>query len=95
MRRHAEKLERFSDSIISCRVTVESPHKHQHKGVIYHITIDIRTPGDEIVVSRMPDDDHSHEDVYVAIRDAFKAAERQLKEHLRIRRGDVKKHQSR
>ncbi len=92
VRKHAKKLEQFNESIISCQVTVESPHKHQHKGVLYHVVIDVRVPGDEIVVSRMPDDEHAHEDVYVTIRDAFKAAQRQVREHLRIRRGHVKKH---
>jgi ribosome-associated translation inhibitor RaiA len=38
-------------------------------------------PGKELVVSRDPGDVHAHKDVYVAIRDAFDAAERQLAEH--------------
>jgi ribosome-associated translation inhibitor RaiA len=32
----------------------------------------------------------AHEDVYVAIRDAFDAAARQLEDHARKLRGDVK-----
>ena len=92
VRKHAEKLELFRDDIVSCRVTVESPHKHQRKGRLYHIVIDVRTEGDEVAVSRMPDDESAHEDIYVAIRDAFKAARRQLQDRLKIRRGHVKKH---
>lgn len=91
-REHAEKLEQFHDQIISCRVSIEAPHKHQNKGILYHVTIDIRVPGDEIVVSRMPDDEHAHEDVYVAMRDAFNAARRQLKQYVQKRRGQVKRH---
>ena len=93
VRKHARKLERFHQDIVSCRVTVEAGHKHRHKGNIYHIVVDVRTPGDEIVVSRMPDEEHAHEDVYVAIRDAFDAAQRQLQDRLAIRRGHVKKHE--
>jgi ribosome-associated translation inhibitor RaiA len=92
--KHAKKLELFRDDIVSCRVTVEAPHKHQHRGNIYHIVVDVRTEGDEVVVSRMPDDEQAHEDIYVAIRDAFKAARRQLQDQIKIRRGHVKKHET-
>jgi hypothetical protein len=42
------------------------------------VRIDLTVPGAELVVSRDPELDHGHEDVYVAIRDAFDAARRQL-----------------
>jgi cold shock CspA family protein len=32
------------------------------------------------------------EDIYVALRDAFDAAKRQLEEHIRLQRGDTKLH---
>ena len=56
------------------------------------ITVESRTRGDEIAVSRMPDDEQAHEDVYVAIHDAFDAARRRLQDRLNIRRGFVKTH---
>ena len=64
-----ERLERYTDEIIGCRVV-----------------------GEDIFVSRNPEDDHSHEDIYVSIRDAFDAAERQLKKYAEQRRGQVKRH---
>jgi ribosomal subunit interface protein len=88
----AQKLERFADRILSCRVTVEAPHKHHKKGNVYHVVIDVRMPGGEIVASRDPGQHHAHEDVYVAIRDAFKAARRQLEDRVRVKRGRVKAH---
>ncbi len=91
--KRAEQLERFGDRIVSCRVTIEAPHKHHHKGNLYHVKVDIRTPGGEVVASRHPDEHHAHEDVYVAIRDAFKAARRQLQDQVRERRGKVKTHE--
>ncbi len=94
IRKRAEQLERFADKIMSCRVTIEAPHKHHHKGNLYHVTIDVRTPGGEIVASRSPDEQHAHEDVYVAIRDAFKAARRQLQDLVREKRGKVKSHEA-
>ena len=42
----------------------------------------------------MPDDKHAHEDVYVAIRDAFDAARRQLQDQLRESQGKVKAHET-
>ena len=93
VRERAEKLDRFSDNIMSCRVVVEAPHKHQHKGGIYVVHIDLTLPNKEVTVSRAPGLNHAHEDVYVAIRDAFDAAQRQLEDHERRRRGDVKAHE--
>ena len=92
VREKAARLERFSEHVTSCRVTVEAPHKHKHKGTIYEVKIDITVPGSEIVVSKHPGENHAHEDVYVAIRDAFDAAKRQLEDHVRRRRHQVKRH---
>lgn len=92
-RKRAQKLERFVDDIVSCRVTIEAPHLKQHHGNLYNVSVDVRVPGKEIVVSRSPDDDHACEDVYVALRDAFDAARRQLQDYQRERRGRVKQHE--
>lgn len=92
IRRRAEKLEQFAADIVSCRVTVEAPHKHHRQGRLFRVGIDVRLPGTEIVVNRDPSEHHAHEDVYVAIRDAFRAARRQVQDAVRRRRGDVKNH---
>ena len=88
IRDKADKLDEFFDRIMSCRVVVEMPHKHHHQGKQFNVRLDIALPGNEIVVNR----DHA-EDVYVALRDAFDAAQRQLEDHARKIRGDVKTHQ--
>ncbi|MEC4749795.1 HPF/RaiA family ribosome-associated protein [Methylomicrobium sp. Wu6] len=90
IREKATKLERFNEHIMSCRVAVESEHHHHHQGNLYHVRIDITTPGKEIVISREHHDNQAHEDAYVAIRDAFNAATRQLEDYVRIQRGEVK-----
>ena len=90
VRKHVERLERYFREIISCRVTLDAPHKHHHQGNIFHVTVDIRLPGGEVVASRRHDDEHAHEDAYVAIRDAFNAIRRQLKHQLDEKRGRVK-----
>jgi ribosome-associated translation inhibitor RaiA len=72
---------------------VEVPHRHHRKGHLYHIRIDLTVPGAELVVKRDPPQHQAHEDIYVAIRDAFDSAERQLKEYAERQRGEVKTHE--
>jgi cold shock CspA family protein len=93
VRERASKLEQFAPDVVSCRVRIEAPHKHHRQGKLYAVTVDLRLPGGEVVASREPSAHHAHEDVYVAIRDAFKAARRQLQDRVRERRGDVKPHE--
>jgi len=93
VRKHAERLDRFG-TVMGCRVMIEAQHRHHHKGHLYHVRIDLTVPRREIVVSRDPADHQAHEDVYVAIRDAFDAARRQLEDYARDIRADVKHHES-
>lgn len=92
IREKVSKLERFHSNIMSCRVAVEAEHKHHHQGNHYHIRVDITTPRKELVISREHHDNPAHEDIYVAIRDAFNAATRQLEDYARVRRGEIKLH---
>lgn len=87
IREKAAKLEDFYPRITSCRVTVEEMRKHHQQGRHFQVSLDVRVPGNEIVVN------HAHdEDAYIAVRDAFDAAKRQLEEVARMQRGDVKEH---
>ncbi len=53
-----------------------------------------KEPGVELAVNRELSKPDSHEDVYVAIRDAFDAARRKLQDHARRQRGQLKSHES-
>ncbi|HEY9799769.1 MAG TPA: HPF/RaiA family ribosome-associated protein [Leptolyngbyaceae cyanobacterium] len=88
----ADKLEHFYNRITSCRVIVDAPHRHQRNGKLYQIRIDITVPTGEIVVNRDPPEHQSHEDIYVAIRDAFDAAKRKLQDHTSLLRQETKTH---
>jgi ribosomal subunit interface protein len=92
IREKVDKLNKFYDRIMSCRVVVEAPHAHHHQGKLFHVNVDITVPNGELVVSRDKHDNHAHEDLYVAIRDAFNAAQRQLQGYARKQRNDVKTH---
>ena len=87
IKQKAEKLETFCSQVMSCRVMVEAPHRHKSHGMLYNVRLDITVPGSELVVRREP-----NEDLYVAIRDAFDAARKQLTNFSRRRKGEVKKH---
>jgi cold shock CspA family protein/ribosome-associated translation inhibitor RaiA len=93
LRERAEALERFFPGIIACRAVVELAHRHHRQGKLFHIRIRVAVPGREIVVDRGPAEHHAHEDVAVAIRDAFDAARRQLEDHHRHLQGQVKAHE--
>lgn len=95
VRERAAALGRIADRIIACKVMLETSNRNHHQGNLYHVRLDITVPGREIVVSRDPAANHAHEDMHVAIRDAFSAARRQLDEHGRRRNGDVKNHEPR
>jgi len=118
IREKAEKLEEFHSGIIGCKVVVEEPHRHHHRGRLYHVRIDLTLPGAEIVVKHEPKrvevkqsgtnetpegilaETHepskyaAHEDVYVAIRDAFDVMRRRLQDYARRERGATKLHNS-
>lgn len=94
IRDKVERLERYFGRIISCRVVVEARHRHQRKGKLYGVRIELGLPGKDVVVNRAGPQDHAHEDVYVAIRDAFDAAKRQMQDRVREARGEVKTHEA-
>ena len=78
IRERAEYLGRYHDRITGCRVVVAETHRQHHKGTLHHVRIDLTVPEGEIMVNREPESGHAHEDVYVAVGDAFDAAQRQL-----------------
>lgn len=94
IRKHAERLEHFSNRIMGCHVIVDAPHHHQRQGKLYSVRIDLTVPGEEIPVTHSGPLDHAHEDIYVAIRDAFNTAGRLLEDHMRRFRGAVKVHEA-
>ncbi len=78
IRDKAQKLEQVFADIVSCRVVVEQAARHHQQGKPFNVRIDLGVPGKEIVVDRQ-----ENEDAYVALRDAFDAAKRQLEDYAR------------
>jgi len=90
IRRKVTGLERVFGRLTACRVTLQAPHHHQRHGAHYGVRLEIAVPGAEIVINR----DHAN-DSYIALRDAFQAARRQLNEYFQRRRGSDKSRRTR
>jgi ribosomal subunit interface protein len=82
-----DKLERYYDRIVSCRVVLELDARRKQHGKQLTLRIQLKVPGSEIAVTR----EHG-EEIQVALREAFDAARRQLEDYAREQRGDVKRH---
>ncbi|MBI3515751.1 MAG: ribosome-associated translation inhibitor RaiA [Proteobacteria bacterium] len=81
IRDHATKLEKFFHRITACRVAVQMPHRHQRKGRLLQISVDLILPRGELVAGRASAEHPTHADIHIAVRDAFRAARRQLQDH--------------
>lgn len=84
----ADHLGVFSDRIQSCRVVLDSPHRHHHQGKVFNVKVQVGLPGEDVVVDMERPDREGHEDVYVVLRDAFDAARRQLQQRMSSLRGE-------
>ena len=81
IREEAGKLEHFNARITSMRVVVARPQHRHHKGDHYQVRIHIGVPrAPDISISRDATADAAHQELYVAIKDAFKTARRQLQD---------------
>jgi ribosome-associated translation inhibitor RaiA len=70
----AAKLEQFGAQLIGIEATIELEEHSKQQGNHYAVKLVLQIPGNDIVI-----DHQRHVDPYVAVRDAFGAAERKLK----------------
>jgi ribosomal subunit interface protein len=77
-----KRLEKFAKRATGLHVAVAAPHQSGYKGKLYQFTLELLMPGGDIVVKQGDTPDHAHEDVYVAMRDAFAALERRVHDHV-------------
>ncbi|MCE7929192.1 MAG: HPF/RaiA family ribosome-associated protein [Dehalococcoidia bacterium] len=85
IRERSDRLRSFAEGITGCRVTIEAPINHHQKGGPYAVSINVVLPGAQLVVNRRSD-----ANLHAAIRQAFDAVARQLEDHVRRVRGQVK-----
>jgi ribosome-associated translation inhibitor RaiA len=77
------KLDLICDDVRTCRVLAQALRRPKQQGIQLAVGLAVTLPGTEIVVNR----EHA-EDIHGALREAFKAAGLQLKEHAR-RHADI------
>ncbi len=87
-----DKLGKYFDRITSCHVVVSKPHNRRQSGSNFHIHIDLHIPGNVVAITREPERDSRHDDVGLAIRDAFKAAKKSMQSYIEKLRSDIKFH---
>ncbi len=84
----AARLEKHFDRMTHCRVVVAAPHKYSHKGKTYEIKIDIGIPGAApLIVTHESPVGQAQEDLKIALRDAFDAADRSIDELVEKKNG--------
>ncbi len=93
VREEVARLERFWDRITGCAVTLEAPSRHhRHSGAQYRVRIELSVPRGRLVVARDPPKTWTHSDLYLAVKGAFREAQRQLADHVRRLDARVKTH---
>lgn len=73
----AQKLEHFFDGVRECRVSVDGPGQHARRGRV-RVRVYVTVPGTEIAINRQ-----TGEDVPMAIRESFDAADQRLEDYVR------------
>ena len=106
IKERVEALERFHPRLAGCRVLVEMPHRHRTAGNRYHVRIELKLPGEVIVLTHEPtvrgavppdakltkaaEADVVARYLHVAIHDAFEAARRRLRDVAQRQRSTAK-----
>ncbi len=75
-----QKLGHFFDGVQECRVTVDGPGEHPKQGR-FRIRVRLMVPGSDIEINR-----RTGEDLSMAIRESFDAADQCLEDYVRVSR---------
>lgn len=95
IRKRVAKLEKLYGRMVACRVSIEARTRTHQTGNVYEVHVDMRVPRGHLAVSREPHhvgERHANTDVKASIRDAFKAAEAQLRSFGKKQGGEAKPH---
>jgi cold shock CspA family protein len=89
VQREATKLERYGRPLVSCRVAIEEPQRHQRAGNRYRVRLEIGAGlSRPIIVTREPGDAEMHRDLRTIVLDVFRAARRQMQSARERARGE-------
>ncbi len=79
IREKADKLTAAFDDITGIRAVVAMPHNHSYKGRLAHVSLEVGLPGETVAITHDNHDNPEHEDMYIAVRDAFEKAHRKVR----------------
>lgn len=65
----------------SCRVAIERRQARHHHWNQFQVRVSVKVWDGQLIVSDETGEDLTHEDIYMAIRDAFESVQRQLGDH--------------
>jgi putative sigma-54 modulation protein len=86
-RKLGSHLTRFNERITRCHITILGPDSAGgDAGSAYWVKIDLTVPGAHIHADSLHVDGAGHDDIYLALRDAFNNAKRQLQDLPAVRR---------
>lgn len=89
IRKRVERLERLLPDLERLTVVVERPHAQHRNGNLFQVGLHMALPHARLFVGTDPGRDHAHEDVLVAVGDAFRAARRAAVEWRRTHRPEA------
>lgn len=79
LEKRVERLNNHNPDVRRVSVVIEQAHRSQSQGNPFSVSLEVKIPGvNDVYVSHDPGGAEEREDLYIAIRDAFEAAERQL-----------------
>src|SRR5262249_31289739 len=87
IRQKVNKLPQYCDRVEFCKVVIGYVQKKHLQGKLFDTHIEVGVPGKRLVVTHQKD-----QDLYVVIRDAFAAMNRQLQRYSAQLHRNVKKH---
>lgn len=90
IREKAGKITDKYDSITGIRAVVAMPHNHSNKGKIAHVSLEFGLPGETVAITHDNHDKAAHEDMYIAVKDAFDIAQRKIRK-IHEKRHDLKR----
>lgn len=86
IRKRIKRLERLLPDLEWLSVTVERPHAQHRSGNLYQVGLHLAVGHTRLFIGTDPGRDHAHEDLMVAVGDAFRAARRAALEWRRSHR---------
>ena len=88
----AQRLERYADDILACDIVVRACERRHRHGNRYNVQAKVAMRDHTIEAGRTPAADSDHEDPYKAAAHTFDVLRRRIEDHVRRRRGDIKRH---